>query len=79
MTQQHFSMGAVVSGKLKVTIEGIGSYGAIFPSSSLRTYAGNVYVVLTGKNLFDDGEFFELISFDPEEKELVVKIKTKTQ
>ncbi|MDD5738554.1 MAG: hypothetical protein PHY72_01335 [Candidatus Pacebacteria bacterium] len=60
-------------------IEGIGSYGAIFQGSSLRCFAGNVYVVLTGKVLFDNGDFFELVSFDPDKKELVVKIKNKTQ
>ncbi len=76
--QQHFSMGTVVSGELNVIIKGVGSFRAKYSNSSLRVYAGNVYAILTRKALFDNGDFFELVSFDPDKGELVVKTKNKT-
>ncbi len=69
------TLGTVVSGPLDVTIEGIGTFGGDFASMFLQGYAGHVYVVLTGKLLFDDGNFFELVSFDPKKRELIVRVK----
>ena len=72
---QEFNLGTVVSGTLEVTIEEIGTFKAQFRETSLQVYAGQVYCVLTAKVLFDRGDFFELVSFDPQERKLVVRVK----
>ena len=74
---QKVDLSTIVSGTVRVTVEGVGTFSVCSLSQSLQSCAGNVYAFLTKKPLFDNGDFFEFLSFAiiKGKSELVVKVK----
>ena len=79
MITQKVDLSTVVSGRVDVTIEEVGTFGMVSFPISLQRYAGSAYVYLTGRPLLDRGDFFEFVSFNiiDGKGKLVVKVNNK--